>query len=163
MTSRRESPGQGARRRGFLAVVLFLILGISFVLTFFQTQMLSAGGTGVLLKASPGDLFTLRYTHSMYGVEVNESFLIGSGDFTLFHVSTSEAALEYFGLEHAGKDNVRRTLKAFRIPRDSVGNHKLLFKDRVLELAPLAGEADSVSVKLIRVSVFKYLINTLRR
>jgi hypothetical protein len=126
-------------------------------------RALSVGDRGPLWKVSAGDTFTLRYIHSMYGVEVSEIFRIGQEDFTLYQVDSSEAALEYFGIEQSGPNNVRRTLQTFTVPGGSVGHHEILLKDRRIQLGSLGGERDPITVRLVRMSLLEYLVHTLRR
>ena len=128
-----------------------------------RVQAIRVGDPGLLLKVSPGDLFSLRYIHSMYGVEVEEKFRVGSGAFTLYHVSSSPAALEYFGIEHPESENSHRTLDGFSVPAASVGNHRLLLKGRDLELRTMAGSHASVAVQLVHLSLFHYLFHPLWR
>lgn len=154
--------GKRASRRRVLLLLLFFFLGGSFALSFSSVLALRVGEPGVLLRVSPGDLFTLRYTHSMYGVEVDERFRVDPGAFTLIHVKTSPAALEYFGIESAEMGNVRRTLDRFSVPTASTGDHRLLLNDRVLKLHALSGGHDSVPVRLETLSLFQYLFHAFR-
>jgi hypothetical protein len=138
-------------------------VGVAFLLSLIPVAVLSLGETGPLRKVSAGDTFILRYTHSMYGVEVREHFRIGSGEFTLTQVDSTEAVLEYFGIGHPGPNNVRKTLQAFTIPGASVGGHELLMNGfRVRLQTPGAGQ-DRITVRLVRMSLFMYLMCTLRR
>jgi hypothetical protein len=139
------------------------LTGLGFLLSLIPVQGLSIGEKGLLWRVSAGDTFTLRYTHSMYGVEVREDFRIGHEEFTLYQVDSSGAALEYFGLEHSGPNNVQRTVKAFSIPRGSVGNHEILFKDCRVQLHELSMADEPISVALVRISVLEYLMHRLRR
>ena len=163
MTFRREPKPKGIQRVRFLLYPLLCSVGLVFLLSLTPVQALRVGGKGVLWKVSAGDTFTLRYTHSMYGVEVRENFRVGEENFTLYRVDSSEAALEYFGLEHSGPDNVRRTLTAFSIPTGSVGNHELILKDRRIQLHALSGAEERIPVTLVKTSLLKYLMHTLRR
>jgi hypothetical protein len=137
--------------------------GVLFLVSLLPVAALSIEERGPLWKVSAGDTFTLRYTHSMYGVEVREHFRIDQEDFTLYHVDSSEAVLEYFGIEHSGPNNVRRTLQAFTIPGGSVGHHELLLNACRIQLHTLRGERASITVRLVRMSLFMYLMRTLRR
>jgi hypothetical protein len=153
----------GMQRRGFLLYPLSCLGSFVFLISLLPVQVLSVGERGPLWKVSAGDTFTLRYTHSMYGVEVRENFRIGQEDFTLYQVDSSEAALEYFGIEHSGQNNVRRTLQTFTVPGGSVGHHELLLKDRRIQLRSLGGEQDPITVRLVRMSLLEYLVHNLRR
>lgn len=126
-------------------------------------QALSVGERGPLWRVSPGDTFTLRYTHSMYAVEVKEHFRVGPEDFTLYGVESSAAALEYFGIESPGPNNVHRTLKTFTIPAGSMGNHELRLNDDRIQLRALAEERGETTVRLLRMSLIQYLMDVLRR
>jgi hypothetical protein len=137
--------------------------GVLFLVSLLPVAALSIEERGPLWKVSAGDTFTLRYTHSMYGVEVREHFRIDQEDFTLYHVDSSEAVLEYFGIEHSGPNNVRRTLQAFTIPGGSVGHHELLLNACRIQLHTLRGERAPITVRLVRMSLFMYLMRTLRR
>ncbi|MGE5839570.1 MAG: hypothetical protein ACM34H_06515, partial [Deltaproteobacteria bacterium] len=108
------------RRRFFLYPLLCSAVA-AFLASLIPVTVLRVGETGPLRKVSAGDTFILRYTHSMYGVEVREHFRVGSEEFILTQVDSSEAVLEYFGIEDPGPNNVARTLQAFAIPGASVG------------------------------------------
>lgn len=163
MTSQRDSKQKGMQRVRFLLYPLLCLGGFVFLISLLPVQVLSVGERGPLWKVSAGDTFTLRYTHSMYGVEVRENFRIGREDFTLYQVDSSEAALEYFGIEHSGPNNVRRTLQTFTVPGGSVGHHEILLKDRRIQLRSLGGEQDLITVRLVRMSLLEYLVHNLRR
>lgn len=163
MTSQRDSKQKGMQRVRFLLYPLLCLGGFVFLISLLPVQVLSVGERGPLWKVSAGDTFTLRYTHSMYGVEVRENFRIGQEDFTLYQVDSSEAALEYFGIEHSGPNNVRRTLQTFTVPGGSVGHHEILLKDRRIQLRSLGGEQDLITVRLVRMSLLEYLVHNLRR
>lgn len=163
MTSQRDSKQKGMQRVRFLLYPLLCLGGFVFLVSLMPVRALSVGDRGPLWKVSEGDTFTLRYTHSMYGVEVRENFRIGQEDFTLYQVDSSEAALEYFGIEHSGPNNVRRTLQTFTVPGGSVGHHEILLKDRRIQLGSLGGERNPVTVRLVRMSLLEYLVNDLRR
>jgi hypothetical protein len=163
LTSQRDSKQKGMQRVRFLLYPLLCLGGFVFLISLLPVQVLSVGERGPLWKVSAGDTFTLRYTHSMYGVEVRENFRIGQEDFTLYQVDSSEAALEYFGIEHSGPNNVRRTLQTFTVPGGSVGHHEILLKDRRIQLRSLGGEQDLITVRLVRMSLLEYLVHSLRR
>ena len=163
MTSQRDSKQKGMQRVRFLLYPLLCLGGFVFLVSLIPVRALSVGDRGPLWKVSAGDTFTLRYTHSMYGVEVRENFRIGQEDFTLYQVDSSEAALEYFGIEQSGPNNVRRSLETFTVPGGSVGHQELLLKDRRIQLSSLGGEQDPVTVRLVRIGLLEYLVHNLRR
>ena len=151
------------RKRSLLYPLLLCLGGFAFWVSLIPVAVLSVGETGPLRKVASGDTFILRYTHSMYGVEVREHFRIGSEGFTLTQVDSNEAALEYFGVEHPGPGNVRRTLQTFTIPKASVGGHELLLNGSRIRLQTLREEHDRITVKLVRMSLLMYWVHTLRR
>lgn len=163
MTFQRDSKQKGVQRLRFLLYPLLCLGGVLFLVSLLPVAALSIEERGPLWKVSAGGTFTLRYTHSMYGVEVREHFRIDQEDFTLYHVDSSEAVLEYFGIEHSGPNNVRRTLQAFTIPGGSVGHHELLLNACRIQLHTLRGERAPITVRLVRMSLFMYLMRTLRR
>ena len=163
MTSRRDAKQTGVRRVKFLLYPLLCIGGFVFLSSLLPVQVLSVGERGPLWRISPGDTFTLRYTHSMYGVEVRENFRIDPEDFTLYWVEASAAALEYFGVDSSGPNNVHRTLKTFTIPAGSMGNHELRLNDCRIQLRALAEERGDTTVRMVRMNLLKYLMNVLRR
>ena len=163
MTSQRDSKQKGMQRVRFLLYPLLCLGGFVFLVSLIPVRALNVGDRGPLWKVSAGDTFTLRYTHSMYGVEVRENFRIGQEDFTLYQVDSSEAALEYFGIEDSGPNNVRRTLQTFTVPGGSVGHHEILLKDRRIQLGSLGGERNPITVGLVRMSLLEYLVHDLRR
>ena len=163
MTFRRDAKQTGIRRARFLRYPLLGIGGFIFLSSLLTVQALRIGEKGPLWRVSPGDTFTLRYTHSMYGVEVRENFRIGPEGFTLYGVESSAAALEYFGIESPGPNNVHRTLKAFTIPAGSTGNHELLLNDCRIQLGASGEERGGTTVRLVKTSLIKYLREALRR
>jgi hypothetical protein len=163
LTFQRDSKQKGMRRRGLLLCPLVCLGGFALLAALLPVRVLSTGERGPLSKVSVGDTFTLRYTHSMYGVDVRENFRIGHEDFTLYHVDSSQAALEYFGIEHSGPENVQNTLRSFTIPGGSVGRHELLVNDCRIQLHSLRGKSDPVTVTLERMSLLTYLMHSLRR
>lgn len=163
MTFRREAKLTGVRKAKFLLYPLLCAGGLILLFSLLTVQALRVGERGPLRRVSPGDTFTLRYTHSMYGVEVRENFRIGPEDFTLYGVESSAAALEYFGIESPGPNNIHRTLRAFTIPAGSTGNHELLLNDCRIRLRAWEAERGGTTVKLVRISLIKYLMDLLRR
>jgi len=152
------------QRKRFLLYPLLLCLGgFAVWVSLIPVAVLSVGETGPLRKVVSGDTFILRYTHSMYGVEVRENFRIGPEDFTLYGVDSSPAVLEYFGIESPGPNNVRRTLKAFTVPAASAGDHELRLSGCRVRLAAWGEEQGQTTVNLARMSLIRYLRELLRR
>jgi hypothetical protein len=95
-------------------------------------------------------------------VPVVEHLRVEESRMVLFEVASSDAALEYFGIETKGPDNVRRVLQEFSIPADSVGNHVLDVGERRIPLSTVPSDEGSVLVRLVRQPLFIYLIHQLR-
>jgi hypothetical protein len=159
--SRRDAKQTSERRARLFLYPLLSTGGLVSLFFLLPVQALSIGERGPLWRVSPGDTFTLRYTHSMYGVEVREKFRIGPEDFTLYGVESSAAALEYLGIESPGPNNVQRTLKTFSIPAGSVGDHEL----RLNDFRVRAGDEERgrTTISLVRISLIRYLAEQLRR
>jgi hypothetical protein len=98
----------------------------------------------------------------MYGVPVEERLRIERGRLILFEVVSSDAALEYLGIEARGANNARRVLQEFSIPADSIGNHVLFIDGRRIPLSSVPAEGGSIHIRLIRQPVFSYLIHQFR-
>jgi hypothetical protein len=122
------------------------ILTAGFLLRF---QVLKIGNEGPCVPVSEGDIISLRYTHSMYGVPVEERLRVEGRRLVLFHVVASDAALEYYGIERRGEGNARRVLDRFNIPWGSVGGQTLTVKNRRIVLRDLPGEQGYVTVRLV--------------
>jgi len=163
LTFRHNAKQTGVRKAKFLLYPLLCAGGLIFLLSLLTVQALRIGERGPLWRVSSGDTFTLRYTHSMYGVEVRENFRIGPEHFILYGVESSAAALEYFGIESPGPNNIHRTLKAFTVPAGSTGNHELLLNDCRIRLQAREEERGGTTVRLVRMSLVKYLMDVLRR
>lgn len=163
MTFRRDSDQRGIRKKRFLLYPLLCLGCAALLLSLIPAAVLSVGETGPLRRVSSGDTFILRYTHSMYGVEVREHFRVGPEGFILTQVESSEAALEYFGIERSGPGNAAGTLRSFTLPRASVGGHELLLNGSRIRLQTLREEHDRITVSLVRMSLFMYWMHTLRR
>lgn len=161
MSLLRRVKGIWARRMFLVPLLCVPALLLTGLLV--EIRVLSIGAQGPIYRVSKGDVFSLEYTHSMYGVPVLERFRVGEEAFTLFHVASSEAALEYFGIESGAEPNVRRTLRSFSVPAGSVGNHRLRIRDREIRLETLGGKEESVVIRLTRMSLFRYLVQRIER
>lgn len=150
-------PGSKAGRLAAFAVLAFACLAAGI-----RPMVIEIGGTGPRLLVREGDVISLHYTQSMYGVPVTERLRVQDGRLVLFEVVSSEAALEYFGIETKGADNVRRVLQEFSIPADSVGNHVLAAGGRRIPLASIPAEEGSILIRLARPPLFIYWIHSLR-
>jgi len=100
-----------------------------------EVRVLRIGDDGPFFRVINGDVITLRYTHSMYGVPVKERLRVENGHFELFHIETSDAALEYFCIESKDESNVKNSLKEFTIPAKSVGRHTLSVQGHAILLS----------------------------
>ena len=98
----------------------------------------------------------------MYGVPVEERLRVERGRLMLFEVVSTDAALEYLGIETRGANNARRVLQEFSIPADSVGNHVLFVDGLRIPLSFVPSEAGSIRIRLVRQPFFIYLIHQLR-
>jgi hypothetical protein len=58
-----------------------------------EVQVLKIGGSGLFFRVKNGNIISLKYMHSMYGVPVIERLRVENGRLELFHVKTSDAAL----------------------------------------------------------------------
>jgi len=140
----------------------FAVLALACLSAGIRPLVLEIGGAGPRLWVHEGDLISLHYTQSMYGVPVAEHLRVEESRLVLFEVVSSDAALEYFGIETKGPDNVRRVLQEFSIPADSVGNHVLDVGERRIPLSTVPSDEGSVLVRLVRQPLFIYLIHQLR-
>jgi hypothetical protein len=142
------------------ARLLYLCLFVAGVLTagfLVRFQVLKIGDEGPCVRVSEGEIISLRYTHSMYGVPVEERLRVEGRHLALFHMVTSDAALEYYGIEGRDEGNARRVLDQFDIPRDSVGGQTLTVRNRRIVLRDLPGKQRSVTVRLARESILLYV------
>jgi hypothetical protein len=94
----------------------------------------------------------------MYGVPVEERFWVEGGRLVLFEVRTTDAALEYLGIETRGAGNAGRVLQEFSVPADSVGDHMLTVDDRRIPLKSVPAEQGRVLIRLVRQPLLVYLI-----
>jgi hypothetical protein len=150
-------PGSRAGR-----LTVFAVLALACLAAGIRPLVLEIGQAGPQLWVREGDLVTLRYTQSMYGVPVAERLRVEAGRLVLFEVSSSDAALEYLGIETKGPNNVRRVLQEFSIPADSVGNHVLYAGDCRIALASVPANEGRILIRLARPPLFIYLIHPLR-
>jgi hypothetical protein len=141
---------------------VFTVLALACLAAGIRPLVLEIGRQGPRLWVREGDLISLHYTQSMYGVPVAEHLRVEDGRMVLFEVASSEAALEYLGIEAKGPDNVRRALQEFSIPADSVGSHVLCAGERRLPLASIPADEGRILVRLTRPPLFIYLIHSLR-
>ena len=141
--------------RSFLYLTLLVAgcVAIGFVV---RVQVLQVGDGGPGFRLAEGETFSLCYIQSMYGVPVTEKFRVEKGHLLLFHVISSDAALEYFGIERKEENNVRRTLVEFSIPRASVGKHVLTVRDREIRLGDLGGQGEPIRIRMARMPFIMY-------
>jgi hypothetical protein len=119
-------------------------------------QVLQVGDSGPVFRVAEGEVFSLSYTQSMYNVPVTEKFRIENGRFILFHVISSEAALEYLGIERKEENNVRGVLAEFLIPRASIGKYALMIRDSKIELGSAAGQKEAIRIRLAQMPFIIY-------
>lgn len=134
-----------------------MLAGIIYVSTG-KVLLLSVGRTGPRLPVKRGDIISLRYIQSMYGVPVEEKMRVENGYLVLFEVISSGAALEYLGIDKHGMDNIYRVLQGFSIPGNSVGNHILVLADREIPLLAIDGRDTSVSIGLTMMNRLEYYL-----
>jgi uncharacterized membrane protein len=147
-------------------VLVPLLLATALLMVGFckSVLVLEIGGLGVGELVSPGDVFVVTYTHSMYQAPVHEKFKIEDRQFTLVHVMTqSDAALAYLGIEGKDEPNVNRSLTEFNIPAASMGNYVLKLHDRDIPLGTGAGRKGTIRVRLLRVPLIMYFARFIRR
>jgi len=149
-----------------MKLLLCLLLCIS-IATFagllIKVQILKIGDKGPSYLVSRGDVITLRYTHSMYGVPVAERLRVENGYLEIFSVATSDAALEYFGIASKEEHNVKGAIKEFSIPSDSVGGHTLSVRGDTIPFTALHDEHKSIYIRLVQQPLLLHLIYSLRR
>lgn len=139
---------------------IFTLLALACLAAGIRPLVLEVGRQGPCLWIREGDLISLHYTQSMYGVPVAEHLRVEGGRLVLFEVASSGAALEYLGIEARGPHNVRRVLQEFTIPADSVGNHVLFAGGRRIPLASVPADEGRIRVRLARLPLFIYLIHS---
>lgn len=150
---------QSARVR---RLATFAVLAAACLVAGIRPQVLEIGGAGPHVWVREGDLIALHYIQSMYGVPVEERLRVEAGRLVLFQVVSSEAALEYLGIETSGPHNASRVLQEFSIPADSIGNHVLSVGDRRIPLAAVPADEGRIRIRLARPPLFTYLIHQLR-
>lgn len=142
-----------------LLCLVSLIILISILGLLVRVQVLAVGSGGPGFRVSEGDTFDLEYTQSMYGVPVRERFRVEKGAFTLFHVVSTGAALEYLGIEGRREENVRRRTKEFSVPEGSIGGHVLHVKGRMVSLEKVNCDSGHITVRLERKPLLAFLIS----
>ena len=150
---------QTARARRIAA---FAVLAVACLLAGIRPQVLEIGRAGPHVWVREGDVVSLHYIQSMYGVPVEERLRVEAGRLVLFEVVSSDAALEYLGIETRGPHNASRVLQEFSIPAASVGNHVLCVGDHRIPLAAVPADDGRILVRLARPPLFTYLIHHLR-
>jgi len=99
----------------------------------------------------------------MYGVPVTERLRVESGSLELFHVITSDAALEYFGIEGKDENNVKNSLKEFTIPTGSVGQHTLSVQGHEILLSNIRTKGQKIHINIIKQPLASYYIDSIWR
>jgi hypothetical protein len=142
--------------RSFLYLAL-LVVGCAAIGFVVRVQVLQVGDGGPVFRLAEGEVFSLCYIQSMYGVPVTEKLRVEKGHLLLFHVISSDAALEYFGIERKEENNVRRALVEFSIPRASVGQHALTIRDREMRLGGLSREGEHIRIRIAQMPIIVYI------
>jgi hypothetical protein len=142
-------------------IAAFAVLAVACLAAGIRPNVLEVGRAGPHVWVREGDLVSLHYTQSMYGVPVEERLRVEAGRLVLFEVVSSDAALEYLGIETKGPNNVKRILQGFSIPADSMGNHVLRVGDRRIPLASSPADEGRIHIRLTRPLLFIYLIHPL--
>jgi len=148
-----------ARARRLLA---FGVLAVACLAAGIRPQVLEVGRAGPRIRVGEGDRVCLHYTQSMYGVPVEERLRVEDGRLILFEVVSSDAALEYLGIETRGPNNAMRILQEFSIAADSMGSHVLDVGERRIPLSSVPSDEGRVLVRLVRQPLFIYLIHYFR-
>jgi hypothetical protein len=138
----------------YLALLFVGCVAIGFAV---RVQVLQVGDGGPTFRVAEGEVFSLWYIQSMYGVPVTEKFRVENGHLILFHVISSDAALEYFGIEKKEVNNVRRALAEFSIPQASIGKHALLIREHEIELRNLVAHDGLIRVRLAKMPFIMYI------
>jgi hypothetical protein len=143
-------------------IAAFAALAVACLLAGIRPQVLEIGRAGPHVWVHEGDLVSLHYIQSMYGVPVEERLRVEAGCLVLFQVVSSDAALEYLGIETRGPHNASRVLQEFSIPAASVGNHVLCVGDHRIPLAAVPADGGRILIRLARPPLFTYLIHQFR-
>lgn len=150
-------PGSLAGRLAAFGVLALVCLAAGI-----RPLVLEIGGTGPRLRVREGEVISLHYTQSMYGVPVVEHLRVENDRLALFEVDSTAAALEYLGIETRGPDNVRRVLREFSLPAHSVGKHELVAGGRRIALASIPADEGRILIRLARQPLIIYWIHALR-
>jgi len=94
----------------------------------------------------------------MYAVPVEERFRVEGGRLVLFEVVSSDAALEYLGIETKGAGNAKNIMQEFFVPAHSVGGYCLSTSGRRINLSDVPAENGRIRVRLTRPPLIVYLI-----
>ncbi len=152
------------QRRAVSLLCLLLCIGATVtVVMLTRVQVLEIGNSGILLRVTNGNIIALRYIHSMYGVPVTERLKVENGRLELFQVETTDAALEYFGIERKGVNNVNHSLREFTIPAESVGRHMLSVKGYDILLSDICAKGQRIHVSIKEQPLVSYYIESIWR
>jgi hypothetical protein len=145
------------RRRAIALLCLMLCISTAIILVLqIEVQVLKIGGSGFFFRVKNGNIISLKYMHSMYGVPVIERLRVENGRLELFHVKTSDAALEYFGIQGKDENNVKNSLKEFTIPAGSVGQHTLTVHGQEIILSSIHTKDQKIHIYIIKQPLVSY-------
>lgn len=157
----KKPPGH---RRAIILLCLLLCISVPVIaVLLIQVQVLEIGDSGLIFRVINGNIITLRYTHSMYGVPVTERLRVEDGRLELFHVETNDAALEYFGIEGKGENNAKNSLKEFTIPAGSVGRHTLSVKGHEILLSDIRTKDQKIHISITKQPLVSYYTDSIWR
>jgi hypothetical protein len=158
-----KKPSRHGRTTVILLCLLLCISVAIVAVLLIKVQVLKIGDFGPFFRVVNGNIITLRYTHSMYGVSVTERLRVENGCLELFHVVTSDAALEYFGIEGKDENNVKNSLKEFTIPKESVGRHTLSIQGHEILLSNIRTKDQKIHIIIIKQPLVSYYIDSIWR
>jgi hypothetical protein len=120
-------------------------------------RLVLAGARGVSrLAVAPGQRVRLRFSHSIYGSLVEESFAVVEGGFELVRLRYAEQrTAEYYGHEHARRDgrwwtveSPPRVLASIALRVSPESNMRLRMGTRTIRLDDLAERGGAVHMRV---------------
>jgi hypothetical protein len=152
-----------------IAMILFLVgSAVDFPpCILFTVTDLTSNEEVLCIPLRAGEPVTLVYTHSMYGGDVEETLVpLSDGRLRRVEMTTANvAAAEYYAYDAPVEPDGKRyrvvvppaDYDAIVVRVDTVGRHRLIVRDEVIDLVPLAGGRHQVRFDASRLTAIGWL------
>jgi len=151
------------------ALAVIALVGVSLQPVTVLTMVADDGSALACRRMQPDSMMTLVFTHSMYGGEVRETWLVDGSMLERVRIETdSAAAAEYYAFDgrvewsEGGFEVIAPPLAVEALPVrvDQIGQHRLRFGADEVSLADRVDGAVSATMSVTRVALVEWFLTT---